>query len=114
MGLRDGLLGLSKEKFFEDVPTKIGIVRVKAPMASRIEEFRKALGGDKKQLPQTAGVLVAISCYDPETDKPLFGPSDVAELDLAPPAAYAPITDAIARLGDGLTLDPTTPATPTG
>lgn len=113
MSFRDGLLGLSKTQFWEDVDTRFGRVRVKAPLVGRIREFIAVLGGEKKELPQTAAVLTALSCHDPETDKPIFEPGDVAELEKIPAAAFTRILEVIERVGSGLTLDPTTTATAT-
>lgn len=114
MNLRDGLKKLADETPSEIVPTKFGDVKVVAPLASRVDVFRTALGGEKKELPITVALLVALACHDPATGSPCFQPSDVAWLETVPVAAFGRLTEAVERVAESLSLDPTTPATGTG
>ena len=62
----------------------------------------------------TPSVVAALACHDVETGVPLFSPKDMPELNRVPAGSFNSIIDAVQRVADGLSLDPTTPATETG
>ena len=94
--------------------TPVGKVLVKPPLAGRVEAFRKLLGGKDGVLPMTPAVLVALTCYEPDSGGACFGPADVGELENLAVTNFGPLLEAAERIGEGLALDPTTPATPPG
>lgn len=115
MNFRDGLMKLADEPPASKViPTKFGPVKIQAPLAGRVDEFRKALGDKAESLMGSQGALVALACLHAESGVPLFGPGDIEKLNQIPSAAFVPINEAISEVAGLLSLDPTTTETGTG
>lgn len=113
MSFRDKFLGLAKDPPSELLETKFGTVLIKAPSGRRMELFRKSLNL-KEDAGWTLPLVAAVACHDPETGLPIFEPPDVAELEKVPQAAFTLIGEAVNRIAEGLSLNPTTAATVTG
>ena len=115
MSFRKSILSLADTELpHVIVPTRYGDVKVMQPLAERVDEFVRHFGKSWETVGQTHGVLVALSCHDPVTGLPVFGPGDVAALGKLPAAFYGPIVTAISTMPGALKLDPTPPETETG
>lgn len=113
MSFRDKFLGLAKDPPSELLETKFGKVLIKAPSGRRMDLFRKSLNL-KEDAVWTPALIAAVACHDPETGLPIFEPPDMAELETIPQASFNLISEAVNRIAEGLSLNPTTAATGTG
>lgn len=115
MSFRKSILSLAESELpHVIVPTRFGEVKVMQPLAERVDEFVRHFGDKWETISRTHGALIALSCYDPESGLPMFGPGDVAALGKLPAGFYGPIAAAISNMPGALSLDPIPPETATG